>query len=261
MGNPRCRTFAAFAGLSVAGRLIWNLTQKRPTMRAPINLVLIAFAASVVWGANARGDTYTLDKQHTEVRFTWDHLGLSRQGGRFTDVTGTVNFDPEKPEASTVDVTIPLASISTGVVKLDEHLVNSREFFDAVTHPAILFKSTSVKMKSDRTGEMSGDLIINGISKPVVLEFVWNFTGEHPLANINPSYAGHYSSGFSAATQIRRSDWGIMRTIPYISDELKISIETEMHRDGPAPAPPPESGQPPSDQAVPAPEAPASQAP
>ena len=183
--------------------------------------------------APAVADTYMLDKQQTEVRFTWDHIGLSRQGGRFLDVAGLVVFDPDKLEASTVDISIPLASLSTGVAKLDEHLIKTKDFFDAAAHPLITFKSTSVKAKSDRTFDVTGDLTINGIVKPVTLDVVWNFTGDHPLANINPTFAGHYSSGFSATTQILRGDWGIKRTIPYISDEIRITIETEMHRQGP----------------------------
>lgn len=209
---------------------------------------LIASAAVLSGPANA--GTYALDPQHTEVRFTWDHLGLSRQGGRFTAAEGTVMFDPAKPETSTVDVKIPLKSISTGVKLLDEHLITTKDFFDVAAYPAITFKSTLVRMKSDKTAEVDGELSINGITKPVVLDVVWNFSGEHPLQSINPVYAGAYASGFSATTQIRRSDWGITRTIPYVSDELRITIETEMLRtdetapaegasggDGPLPAP------------------------
>ena len=178
----------------------------------------------------ARADTYSLDPDHTEVRFTWDHLGLSRQGGRFTTAAGTLTFDPAKPEASTVDVKIPVKSLSTGIKKLDEHLITTKDFFDVAANPAITFKSTLVRMKSNKTGEVEGELSINGVSKPVVLDAVWNFSGEHPLQAINPVYAGAYASGFSATTQIRRSDWGITRTIPYVSDELRITIETEMLR-------------------------------
>lgn len=181
-------------------------------------------------GAPARADTYALDPEHTEVRFTWDHLGLSRQGGRFTAAAGTLNFDPTKPEASTIEVKIPVKSLSTGIKKLDEHLITTKDFFDVAANPAITFKSTLVRMKSDKTGEVEGELSINGVSKPVVLDVVWNFSGEHPLQAINPVYAGAYASGFSATTQIRRSDWGITRTIPYVSDELRITIETEMLR-------------------------------
>ncbi len=178
----------------------------------------------------ARADIYDLDPMHTEVRFSWDHLGMSRQAGRFTDIKGTLTFDPGKPEVSVVDISIPIKSISTGVKKLDEHLLTSKEFFDPATHPAITFKSTGVVMNGGKTAQVAGDLSINGVAKPVVLDVTWNFTGEHPLATINPTYAGAFSSGFSATTQIRRSDWGLTRTIPYVSDELKITIETELIR-------------------------------
>ena len=75
-------------------------------MRSVVATLLIA----ALNGA-ACADTFTFDKQHTEVRFSWDHLGLSRQAGRFTDVSGTLSFDPAKPEASTVAVEIKLASL------------------------------------------------------------------------------------------------------------------------------------------------------
>lgn len=192
----------------------------------------IAAVGTALLAANpaAHAGVYDLDPQHTEVRFSWDHLGLSRQAGRFTGIKGTLTFDPDQPEASSVDITIPIKSISTGVKKLDDHLLTSKEFFDPAAHPAITFKSTAVAMNGGKTAQVAGDLSINGIAKPVVLDVTWNFTGEHPLATINPTYAGAFSSGFSATTQIRRSDWGLTRTIPYISDELKITIETEMHR-------------------------------
>lgn len=190
--------------------------------------VLLALASA---GAEpALADTYTVDPQHTEVRFTWDHLGVSRQGGRFADVSGTLTFDPERPAESSVEVSIPVKSISTGVKKLDEHLVATKDFFDVAANPNITFKSTAVAMTGDKTAEVTGDLTINGTTRPVVLDVVWNFTGEHPLQSINPVYAGAFVSGFSATTQIRRSDWGVTRTIPYVSDEIRISIETEMLR-------------------------------
>jgi polyisoprenoid-binding protein YceI len=206
-------------------------------MYRPLKLVfLLVLVVAGVSSARAEPWTWTLDKDHTEVRFTWDHLGMSRQGGRFLDVQGTVVFDPENPAGASVEVSLPLGGLSTGVAKLDEHLVKTKDFFDAEAHPAITFKSTGVSVKSDRTFDVTGDLTINGVSRPVTLDVVWNFTGDHPLASINPAYAAHYSSGFSATTQILRSDWGIKRTIPFVSDEIRISIETEMHLAGPKPA-------------------------
>jgi len=180
--------------------------------------------------AAAHADIYDLDPEHTEVRFSWDHLGLSRQSGRFTELKGVVNFNSNSPATSTVDVTIPLRSIQTGVKKLDEHLLNSREFFNPDTYPDITFKSVSVTPTGQRTAEVTGELTLNGIARPVVLDVIWNFSGEHPLSSINPTFAGVYASGFSAKTQIRRSDFGLTRTIPFVSDEIRITIETEMYR-------------------------------
>jgi polyisoprenoid-binding protein YceI len=197
--------------------------------RMSATMAVLAAAIALI-SAPARADVYDLDPEHTEVRFSWDHLGLSRQSGRFTDVKGVVNFNPNNPATSTVEVTIPLRSIQTGVKKLDEHLLNSREFFNPDAHPDLAFKSVSVTPTGQRTAEVTGELTMNGVTRPVVLDVIWNFSGEHPLSTINPTYAGVYASGFSAKTQIRRSDWGLTRTIPFVSDEIRITIETEMYR-------------------------------
>ena len=98
------------------------------------------------------------------------------------------------------------------------------------------FRSTDVKRLSDKTAQVTGDLTLNGQTKPVTLDVVWNFSGEHPLSKINPVYSDLYYSGFSVQTQIRRSDWGITRTIPYVSDEIQIVIEAELKRKEPASA-------------------------
>lgn len=178
----------------------------------------------------AKADIYEIDKEHSEVRFTWDHVGMSRQGGRFRDVSGTLNFDPVTPGNSSVDVRIKVASISTGVSKLDEHLVRSGEFFDVQAFPSITFRSTSVAPTAGRTAQVTGNLAMNGVTKPVILNVKWNFSGAHPLGSINPVYKEIYVSGFSATATILRSDWGLSRTVPFISDELRITIETEFHR-------------------------------
>lgn len=195
-----------------------------------MRFALLGLLLTSCFGLEARADQFVLDKQHTDVRFSWDHLGLSRQSGKFTDLTGTVAFDSEKPEATTVNVTIPVASMMTGVPPLDAALVKSKDYFDVTAHPVIKFKSTSIKATSDKTAELVGDLTINGVTKPVTLAVVWNYLGEHPLGSINPTFAGKTAAGFSARTQILRSEWGISRLIPLVSDEIRISIEAEMHR-------------------------------
>jgi polyisoprenoid-binding protein YceI len=190
----------------------------------------LALFAGLAVPASAAPETYTFDKDHTEIRFSWDHLGLSRQSGRFESVSGEVVFDPEKPEASRVDVRIPLKSLSTGVAALDDALLKTPDYLNATQHPEITFKSSGVVMTTARTANVSGELTFNGVTRPATLSVVWNFSGEHPLSKVNPTYAGVYASGFSARTQILRSEFGITRSIPLVSDEIRITIETELHR-------------------------------
>ena len=178
----------------------------------------------------AWADTFQLDKQHTEVRFSWDHLGLSHQSAKFTDTAGRVTFDPGNIEASTVDVEIKVASLVSGVAALDTHLIKTKDYFDAGAFPTMTFKSRTVRSTGDRSGELTGDLTINGVTKPVTMAVVWNFLGPHPLGTVNPTYQDVTAAGFTARTQILRSDWGMTRTIPLISDEIRIVIETEMHK-------------------------------
>lgn len=193
-------------------------------------LLSVALLVAAAAPLPAAAETFVLDKQHTEVRFTWDHLGLSRQSGNFHDVSGTVKFDPEAPDQSSVDVTIKVASLSTGVPALDTHLIKSKDYFDVAAHPVITFKSSAVRRTADKSAELAGDLTINGITKPVTLAVVWNYLGPHPLGEINPTYKDILAAGFSARTQILRSEWGISRTIPLVSDEIRISIEAEMQK-------------------------------
>ena len=194
----------------------------------------------VVWGAVVGGllaaaaaaataDPYVIDKGHTLVGFGWERTGLSRQQGRFTDVNGKVEFDAEKPEASSVDVTIRASSVQTGVDVLDRHL-RSADFFDVANHPVITFKSTKITKSAEKSGEIVGDLTMLGVTKPVTLQVTWVFTGEHPLGKINASFRDRTVSVFSAKGSIKRSEWGLNRVIPMIADEIQLTIETELLR-------------------------------
>lgn len=171
--------------------------------------------------------TFEIDGDHTEVRFSWDHLGMSRQSGRFTKVSGSVEFDPAEPEAGKVEVTIRASSLLTGIEPLDKAL-RGADYFDVAKYPVITFVSTAVRAVTDRTGEVTGDLSMMGITKPVTLRVVWNFSGEYPLSSISPNLKGKMAAGFSATTTIKRSEWGLDRSVPLISDEIRITIETEM---------------------------------
>ncbi len=187
----------------------------------------LAFALATI---SVRAETYTFDPDHTEIRFSWDHLGLSRQSGVIRKAEGKLDYDPANPEASRLEVTLRLADLTTGVPALDRLLKETPDFLDADRHPEITFRSTSVTMSGPSTANVAGDLTLNGTTQPAMLSVSLNFAGPHPLAELNPVYQGIEAMGFSARTQILRSEWGINRTIPLVSDEIRIVIEAELLR-------------------------------
>ena len=192
---------------------------------AAIGMFIAAMAAP------AAADSWTFDKENTRVRLSWDHLGVSRQSARVEKLYGTLDFSPTQPDAGRIEVTLLTSSLSSGVPALDRALA-SPDYFDAARFPHITFRSTAVAAKTDKTGEVTGELTVRDVTKPVTLAVVWNFTGEHPLASFNPVYAGKWVSGFSARTRIKRSEWGLTLAAPLVSDEVLIEIEAEFLRQG-----------------------------
>ena len=198
-------------------------------MRAPCIGATMAIwtLLAMVWPASA--ETFVFDKDHTNISFSWDHFGLSRQSGRVMAYDGTLEFDPATPEESKLEVTMKAASLWTGVEALDRAL-RSADYFDAANHPAMTFKSTAVRKTGDKTGEVTGDLTIAGVSRPVTLKVTLNFTGEHPMSKLHPAFKDKLVAGFTAEAKILRSEWGVKRGIPLASDEIEIQINTELSK-------------------------------
>jgi polyisoprenoid-binding protein YceI len=186
---------------------------KRPPMLIAAALALastVAFAAPL---------TYKIDPNHTDVVATWSHFGFSNPIAHFGKVDGNIVYDPANVGASKVEVTIPLSGLDSHVEAFDEHL-RSADFFDAEKFPTITFKSTSVKAAGKGKLKVSGDLTIKGITKPVVLDVTINKTGVQPIAK-------REAAGFSAATTVKRTDFGLGLYAPNVSDQVKLSITTE----------------------------------
>lgn len=203
-------------------------------LRLPMSIGQLVLAVTILattWSASsvAQMAIYRFDKEYTAISFSWSHLGLSRQSARLTSIDGRVHFDPMTPELSTIDVTMKAASIWTGVPEFDQ-LIKSADYFHVAQFPLISFRSREIRRTSDKTGQVAGDLTIKGITRPVTLNVVWNFSGEHPLAKVNPNYRDVYVAGFSATAVLRRSDWDMSLAIPLVSDEVRLSIETELLR-------------------------------
>ena len=105
---------------------------------------VLATTLAASFGASAAAVTYTIDPTHTVVLASWNHFGYSNPSANFGGATGTIVYDAEAPEASSVEVVLPMAGIDSFVPKLDEHL-KGPDFFDAANHPTATFRSTSVR--------------------------------------------------------------------------------------------------------------------
>jgi len=181
----------------------------------------IALASALALAAPAAfAATYTLDPGHTQVVFSWNHFGYSNPTAQFGKIDGTLEFDAANPTKSSVKVTIPLASVNSNVDKLNEHL-GSPDFFDAAKFPDAVFKSTKVeKGASESQLKVTGDLTLHGVTKPVVLDVTINKVGEHPMRKAP-------AAGFDATTTLKRTEFGVGKYAPMVSDDIRIHITSE----------------------------------
>ncbi|HEY6032810.1 MAG TPA: YceI family protein [Kofleriaceae bacterium] len=168
---------------------------------------------------------WNIDGSHSTAEFSVRHLMITNVKGRFGTLSGTVDYDPEKPEASQTDVTIDATSIDTRDEKRDAHL-RSPDFFDVEKFPSLTFKSTSV-VKTDDGFAATGDLTIHGVTKPVTLEV------EGP-SDQNKDPWGNTRIGASATAKINRKDFGLNWNAALeaggvlVGEQVKISIEVSL---------------------------------
>ena len=187
-----------------------------------LRTLVLALALAAAPTAFAATVPYTIDSNHTQVLFSYDHLGLSHITGSFEKVEGTFDFDPADPTRSKITVTIPIDSVSTGVPKLDTHL-ESEDFFDIAKFPTATFASTSVTAAGKGKLKVAGNLTVHGITRPVVLAVTINKIGDHPMAKVP-------AAGFDATTTLKRSDFGLDMMVPAVGDEISIRITLEARK-------------------------------
>jgi polyisoprenoid-binding protein YceI len=169
---------------------------------------------------SALATTYTLDPNHTQVQFIWNHYGFTNLTGQFGKIEGTLEFDATDPTKSSVSATIDIASVDSNIRKLDEKLATS-DYFDVAKYPKATFKSTHVEKGStpDRL-KVTGDLTLHGVTKPVTLDVDVVKVGTQPLRKGE-------AAGFDATATIKRSDFGIKTYLPMVADDVKLHIIAE----------------------------------
>jgi polyisoprenoid-binding protein YceI len=183
--------------------------------------IALLLALLVSAGAAYAADTYVIDPTHTFANFEIDHLGFSTTRGRFDKTSGTVTLDLAK-KSGTADVTIDVASVSTGVPKLDEHLLKD-DFFDVAKYPTIRFTSKDFRFEGDKLVAVTGDLTMHGVTRPATLTVTRFACKEHPLRKIP-------ACGADAHTTIKRSEWGISTYSPNVGEAVTLRIQVEAHK-------------------------------
>lgn len=168
---------------------------------------------------------WKIDPTHSSARFSVRHMMVATVRGAFEDLDGTIHYDPANPSASSVEATLKVASINTGVADRDNHL-RSADFFDAGTYPDITFKSTGLKLNSDNEGVLTGDLTIRGVTRPITIDV--EFLGE----NINP-FDQSKRVGFSGTAKLNREDYGLTWNVALetggvlVGKDIKIELDVE----------------------------------
>lgn len=167
--------------------------------------------------------SYEVDSRHTQVNWQVNHFGFNDYFGLFGDVTGTLDIDPANLGAAKVDVTIPIASVATSSAGLTTHL-QTPDFFDVAKFATARFVSTSVFVDGQRA-TIYGDLTMLGVTKPVELETRFEGAGANPMNK-------KATVGFHASTTIKRSEWGMTKYVPMVSDEVKLRISIAFEKKG-----------------------------
>ncbi|MFS4580403.1 YceI family protein [Phaeobacter sp. C3_T13_0] len=186
--------------------------------------LLGALTMFAITAGAATAETYLTDPGHTEVRVGWSHAGVSMQHGEFTTVSGTLDLDPKSPDTASITATIAADSFFSGVEAMDKH-AKSPDFLNTDTYPEITFASTNVVLTGEDTAEITGDLTLHGVTKPVQLQARLTHLGAHPVGQFFDYYKGDWVA-FSAQGAIDPADFGVGSSIPV--GNLTIQIDTEL---------------------------------
>jgi polyisoprenoid-binding protein YceI len=164
-------------------------------------------------------ETYDVDVNHAQVIWHANHFGFSKPAGKFSDIKGKIIFDEKKPENSSVEVEIKIASLTTGLKKFDEHLLGE-DFFNEAKYPTAKFISNKIQVLKRNQAKIYGELTLRGVKKDVVLDANLNKIG------INP-FSQKKTIGISAKAKINRSDFGIDFGLPGVANQVVLDIEIE----------------------------------
>lgn len=180
----------------------------------------IALASSFAVSAVA-AETYTIDPNHTFPVFQANHLGYSVQHGRFNKTSGNITLDMAAKKGS-VDLTIETASLDMGFPLWDEHMA-ADGWFNTAKFPTMTFKSNKLVFKDGKVVAAEGDFTMLGVTKPLTVTVNGFICGDNPMNK-------KAMCGANIAGTIKRSDFGMSKYVPAISDDIKINVPVEAYK-------------------------------
>lgn len=169
--------------------------------------------------AQVQSGTYVLDPAHGKITWSMDHMGFSTYVGQFTDVSATLKLDARNPSASKLQAEVRTDSVGSLNSALDNHL-KTADFLDTAKHPTAGFQATSIRLVDADSAEISGNLTLRGVTKPIVILADFNQAGINPVDK-------KYSVGFDGHARIKRSDFGINYGVPVLGDDVTLHFEAE----------------------------------
>jgi polyisoprenoid-binding protein YceI len=187
---------------------------KRLTLLA----IAATFSSAALSAALAAPETYVIDGKHTLPRFSYNHHGYSTQLSRFDKATGKITLD-RAAKTGAMDIKIDTTSVSTGSALFNEH-IQGEDFLDTAKYPTATFTSNKVKFDGDKISSIDGTLTLKGISKPVTLTVTSFLCKPHPMVKKD-------ACGADATTIVKRSDFNMGKYVPYVGDEVTITIPVE----------------------------------
>lgn len=172
--------------------------------------------------AAVQAGTYKVEPYHTRILFAVSHMGFTTWYGDFTGASGELKLDPAAPAGSSVEIHIPVASITTTNAKLDGELKDA-QWLDAAKFPEMTFKSTKVTLTAKDTADIEGQLTLHGVTRPLTLHATFNGAGVNIMDK-------HYTVGFNAKGRIKRSDFGVKTYVPLIGDDVDLILSAAFEK-------------------------------
>jgi polyisoprenoid-binding protein YceI len=198
------RRFAIIAALSITALSGAALAQADALTRNPVEV---------------QAGSYVLDPAHGKITWSVDHMGFSTYVGQFTDFAAHLDQDVSNPAASKLDASVRMDSVRTSHGELDKHL-KTADFFDTAKFPSASFRATNVRLVDRDTANITGNLTLRGVTRPIVIKADFNQAGINPVDK-------QYTLGLDGEAKIKRSDFGINYGLPMLGDEVTLHLEAE----------------------------------